>query len=146
MKRRSSELETTASAAQPPVTPTPTPTASDSAKRVRGIISAAARYEADLEHRYVAARDAWTRAMHAANSGRSADMASLAIAQEHYETIMGERERWLASARVAIPIDAPDTRHNLEVAVGQELEWRRVHAAKPPPGFLGRFWGRLRGR
>jgi hypothetical protein len=144
MKRRSSELETTASAAQPPVTPTPTP--SDSAKRVRGIISAAARYEADLEQRYVAARDAWTRAMHAANSGRSADMASLAIAQEHYETIMEERERWLASSRIAIPIDAPDTRHNLEVAVGQELEWRRVHAPKPPPGFLGRFWDRLRGR
>ena len=144
MKRRSSELETTASAAQPSVTPTPT--APDSASRVRGIMSAAARYEADLEHRYVTARDAWTHAMHAANSGRSADMASLAIAQEHYETIMDERERWLASARVAIPIDAPDTRHNIEVAVGQEIEWRRVHAAKPPPGFLGRFWGRRRGR
>ena len=142
MKRRSSELETTASAAQPPVTPTPP----DSTARVRGIMSAAARYEADLEHRYVAARDAWTHAMHAANSGRSADMASLAIAQEHYETIMDERERWLASARVAIPIHAPDTRRKIEVAVGQELEWRRVHAPKPPPGFLGRFWGRLRGR
>ena len=144
MKRRSSELETTASAAQPSVTPTSSEP--DSAKRVRGIISAAARYEADLEHRYVAARDAWTHAMHAANSGRSADMASLAIAQEHYETVMGERERWLESARVAIPINAPDTRHNIEVAVGQELEWRRVNAVKPPPGFLGRFWRRLRGR
>ena len=144
MKRRSSELETTASAAQPPVTPTPT--TPDSTARVRGIMSAAARYEAYLEHRYVAARDAWTHAMHAANSGRSADMASLAIAQEHYETIMDERERWLASARVAIPIHAPDTRRKIEVAVGQELEWRRVHAPKPPPGFVGRFWGRLRGR
>ena len=144
MKRRSSELETTVSAAQPPVTPPPT--APYSTSRVRGIISAASRYEADLEQRYVVARDAWTHAMHLANSGRSADMASLAIAQEHYETIMEERERWLASARVAIPIDAPDTRHNIEVAVGQELEWRRVHAPKPPPGFLNRFWGRLRGR
>ena len=144
MTRRSSELETTASAAKPPVTPTPP--APDSASRVRGIISAASRYEADLEQRYVAARDAWTRAMHAANSGRSADMASLAIAQEHYETIMDERERWMASARVAVPIDAPDPRHTIEVAVGQELEWRRVHAPKPPPGFMGRFWGRLRGR
>lgn len=146
MKRRSSELETTASAAQPPVTPTPTsPAASNSATRVREITSAASRYEADLERRYAAARDAWAHAMHAASSGRSADMASLAIAQEHYETIMEERERWLASSRVAIPIDAPDTRHSIEVAVGQEIEWRRVHAVKPPPGFLGRFWGRIRG-
>jgi hypothetical protein len=144
MKRRSSELETTASAAKPPVTPSAPPP--DAARRVRGVISAASRYEADLEQRYVAARDAWTKAMRAANSGRSAHMASLAIAQEHYETVMDERERWLASARVAIPIDAPDTRHNIEVAVGQEIEWRRVHAPKPPPGFLGRFWGRLRGR
>ena len=70
MKRRSSELETTASAAQPSVTPTPsTP---DSTARVRGIMSAAARYEADLEHRYVAACDAWTRAMHAASSATAA--------------------------------------------------------------------------
>lgn len=141
MNRRSSELETTDSAAQPPVTPTD---AAASARRVRGVISAAARYDADLELRYVAARDAWTRAMHVANSGRSADMASLAIAQEHYETIMDERERWLASARVAIPIDAPDTRHNIEVAVGQEIAWRRVHELKPPPGFIGRLWGRFR--
>jgi len=144
MKRRSSELDTTASAAQPSATPVP-PTPANSA-RVRGIISAAARYEADLEHRYVVARDAWTRAMHVANSGRSADMASLAIAQEHYETIMEERERWLASSRIAIPIDAPDTRHSIEVAIDQEIEWRRVHAVKPPPGFLGRVFGRLRGR
>ena len=143
MNRRSSELETTASAAQPSVTPTD---AAASAKRVRGIISAAARYEADLEHRYVAARDAWTRAMHAANSGRSADMASLAITQEHYETIMDERERWLASARVAIPIDAPDTRHTIEVAIDQEIKWRRVNALQPPPGFIGRLLGRLRRR
>ena len=144
MKRRSSELETTASAAQPSVTPTPT--APDSARRAKGITSAAARYGADVEQRYVAARDAWAHAMHAASSGRSADMASLASAQEHYETTMEERERWLASSRIAIPIDAPDTRHNIEVAIGQEIEWRRVHALKPPPGFVGRFWGRLRGR
>lgn len=143
MKRRSSELETTASAAQPSVTPTPT--TPDASSRVRGM-SAAAHYEAGLEHRYVAARDAWTHAMKAAASGRSADMASLAIAQDHYETIMDERERWMASAKVAIPIGAPDTRHNIKVAVGQEIEWRRVHAVKPPPGFVGRVWRRLRGR
>lgn len=143
MNRRSSELETTASAAQPPVTPT---NVAAIPSRARGIISAAALYEADLELRYVAARDAWTRAMHAANSGRSADMASLAIAQEHYETIMDERERWLASARIAIPIEAPDTRHNIEVAIDQEIRWRRVHATQPPPGFIGRLWGRLRRR
>ena len=143
MKRRSSELETTAST-DPPVSPAPTTPVSP--RRAKAIVSSVARYEADLERRYSAARDAWTGAMRAANSGRSADMASLAIAQEHYETILDERERWRASARVAIPIDAPDTRHNIEVAVGQEIEWRRVNAPKPPSNLLGRLRGRLRGR
>ena len=144
MKRRMTGLETPTPAAPPSVSPTPS--ADESPSRVRGIQNAAARYESDLEQRYIAARDAWTQAMRVANSGRPADMASLAIAQEHYETIMGERERWLASPRVAIPIDAPDARHKLEVAVGQEIAWRRVHAPKPQPGFLGRIWGRVRGR
>jgi len=84
--------------------------------------------------------------MHLANSGRSADMASLAIAQEAYETVMAERERWLASSRVAVPIEAPDTRHTIEIAIEQELEWRRVHEPPPPTGIFGRIRRRFRGR
>src|SRR6188474_2137121 len=44
----------------------------------------------EADARYVAARDAWTAAMRAANSGRSADLASLAIAQEAYEAAAAE--------------------------------------------------------
>ena len=145
MKRRALDLGTEAEASAPPPA-IPTPDAPDTTSRVKGIISTAARYESDLEARYVAARDAWTHAMRLANSGRSADMASLAIAQEAYETVMAERGRWLASARVAVPIEAPDTRHTIEIAVGQELEWRRVNAPQKSTGFFGRIKRRLRGR
>ena len=145
MKRRALDPGTAAEApAQPRATTTSE--APDSSSRVKGIISTAARYESDLEARYVAARDAWTHAMHLANGGRLADMASLAIAQEAYETVMAERERWLGSSRVAVPIEAPDTLHTIEIAVEQELEWRRVTKPRESRGFFGRITGRLRGR
>jgi hypothetical protein len=143
MTRRASKTQTKA---PPKARATPEPEAPDSASRVNGIISAAARYETDLEARYVAARDAWTHAMHATNSGRSADMASLAIAQEAYEIVLAERERWLASTRVSVPIEAPDTRHNLEIAVGQELAWRAVHEPPESTGVFARLRRRLRRR
>jgi hypothetical protein len=103
----------------------------------------AASYGQDLEERYVTARDAWTRAMQAAASGRPADMASLAIAQQAYETIATEREDWLASGRVAIPIEPSPKRHDIEVAVGQELAWRRVQQHEDRSGLFARIRRRL---
>jgi hypothetical protein len=103
-------------------------------------------YGAELELRYVAARDAWKLAMRAANSGRSKDLASLAIAQEAYEEVAAEREHWLAGGRTAIPVEPDPQRHDIEVAVGQELEWRKVLHPATPRGFLARIKGRLGGR
>jgi hypothetical protein len=103
----------------------------------------AASYGQDLEERYVAAREAWTQAMQAAGSGRPADMASLAIAQQAYETIAAEREDWLANGRVAIPIEPPPKRHDIEVAVGQELAWRRVQQQEGRIGLFTRIRRRL---
>lgn len=102
-----------------------------------------ASYGQDLERRYVAAREAWTDAMQAASSGRPADMASLAIAQQAYETVAAEREDWLASGRVAIPIEPAPKRHDIEVAVGQELAWRRVQQHEDRTGFFTRLRRRL---
>ena len=103
----------------------------------------AASYGQDLEERYVAAREAWTQAMQAASSGRPADMASLAIAQQAYETVAAEREGWLTTGRVAIPIEPSPTRHHIEIAVGQELAWRRVKQQEGRSGLLTRIRRRL---
>jgi hypothetical protein len=103
----------------------------------------AASYGQDLEERYVAARDAWTQAMQAAGSGRPADMASLAIAQQAYETIAAEREEWLTSGRVAIPIEPSPKRHDIEIAVGQELAWRRLQQQEGRSGLFTRIRRRL---
>jgi hypothetical protein len=103
------------------------------------------RQEADA--RYVVARDAWTAAMHRASSGRSADLASLAIAQQAYEEATAERDRWHSSAPVAIPIEPEDERTSIDVVVGQEFAWRRVHeTGQRRPSFLGRLARRLTGR
>ena len=91
----------------------------------------------------MAARDAWKLAMRAANSGRSKDLASLAIAQQAYEEVAAEREHWLAGGRMAIPIEPDPQRHDIEVAVGQELEWRKVLHPTKARGFLGRIKDRL---
>ena len=84
--------------------------------------------------------------MRAAGSGRPADMASLAIAQEAYEAVSAEREHWLASGRVAIPVDPAPKRDQIEIAVGQELEWRRVLARDTRRGLFTRIRDRLSGR
>ena len=83
----------------------------------------------------------------AANSGRAADLAALAIAQEAYEAAVHERELWESGARVAIPVE-PETPHaDLGAVVGQELAWRQVHAPKPEPnGLFGRIRRRFRAR
>lgn len=103
----------------------------------------AASYGQDLEERYVAARVAWTQAMRAASSGRPADMASLAIAQQAYETVAAEREDWLTSGRVVIPIEPSPKRHDIEIAVGQELAWRRVQKQEDRSGLFSRIRRRL---
>jgi hypothetical protein len=105
------------------------------------------RSHEEAEERYVVARDAWTAAMRRCSSGRAADLASLAIAQEAYELASAEVERWRSGARVTIPIvrDAPRT--GLEVAIGQEMAWRRVHEhQKEAPRPLSRLIRRLTGR
>ena len=101
----------------------------------------------EAEAQYVEARDAWTAAMRRANSGRTAHLASLAIAQQAFEAASAELELWRTGARVAIPIK-PEASHTvLEAAVGQELEWRRVlHPPEKAPGLLGRLRKRLTGR
>ena len=109
----------------------------------RAIAAEIRRYGEDLEVRYIAARDAWTRAMRASGSGKPADMASLAIAQEAYEAVSEEREHWLAGGKVAVPVQADPEHHNIQVAVGQELEWRRIQAPPKKPGFFGRLRRRL---
>ena len=104
----------------------------------------------EVEERYAAARDAWTAAMRAAQSGRAADLANLAIAQDTYETALAEKRRWEASPRAAIPIE-PDRPRGIDAIVGQELARRRVHEREEqhrqqkPTGLRG-IVRRLRGR
>lgn len=100
------------------------------------------RSREEAEERYAVAREAWTAAMRAANSGRSSDLATLAMAQEAYEEALADRERWASSPSVPIPVRT-DRPSGLEAVVGQELSWRRVHEhereqarAREQPGGL----------
>lgn len=71
-------------------------------------------------------------------------MASLAIAQEAYEEAIAELELWRSGDRIAIPIQV-DREASLDVAVGQELAWRRVRQpGEKDRGHLARLLGRLR--
>ena len=116
-----------------PPAPEPAPTATQSRE--------------EAEARYVEARDAWTAAMRRANSGKTAHLASLAIAQEAFEAASAELELWRTGARVAIPIRPEASRAFLEAAVGQELAWRQVlHPPEKKPGLFGRLRNRLSGR
>ena len=102
-------------------------------------LRAASREE--IEAAYVAARDAWTAAMKAANSGRTADLASLALTQEAYEAASIERARWVQAApttRTAIPVDRPGGTREIDMVVRQELDWKRVQTEPPRArGFKG---------
>jgi hypothetical protein len=95
----------------------------------------------EVEAAYVAARDAWTAAMKAANSGRAADLASLALAQEAYEAASVERSRWIQAApttRRAIPVDGSGGTNEIDMVVRQELDWKRVQNEPPRQrGFKG---------
>jgi len=102
----------------------------------------------DAEQRYVAARDAWASAMRGAASGRPADLATLAVAQEAYEAALAERDRWASGARVPIAVE-PEPPKGIESVVGQELTWRLAHQGeldpKQPKGLRG-LLRRMRGR
>lgn len=107
------------------------------------------RSRGEAEERYVAARDAWTDAMRAAGSGRPAELAALAMAQETYEAALAERERWASSPTVAVPIEVATRPAGIDAVVGQELSWRRVHEheqereqAKARRGIFGRLFRR----
>jgi hypothetical protein len=142
MKRQTTEIESQAPASIPVGPQSPPVADSSSAHTLAGDIRT---YGADLELRYVTARDAWKNAMRAANSGRSKDLASLALAQQAYEEVAAEREHWLASGKVAIPVEPERERHDIEVAVGQELKWRKVLHPPKERGFFGRIKDRLGG-
>jgi hypothetical protein len=105
------------------------------------------RSREEADERYVAARDAWTAAMRASRSGKPADLAALAIAQETYEAALHEKERWDAAPRVTIPIEADHPR-GIDAVVGQELSWRRVHEHEQEqrPSGVRSLLRRLRGR
>jgi hypothetical protein len=89
-----------------------------------------ARSAEEAEARWVAAHAAWIDALHRASSGRSADLATLAIAQAEYEAATVERRLWSAP-RTAIPVRPEGARTGIDVVVGQELAWRRVRDADP---------------
>ena len=140
MKRRAA-VETEAAPVQPSPLARTNDTVGHSALAQR---RAGPRSQDEAEERYVVARDAWVVAMHAANSGRSADLAALALAQEAYEAAVTERERWLNGSHVAIPVEAERPPSGLNAVVGQELAWRAVkHHDDQPRGFLGRFKKRI---
>ena len=107
----------------------------------------APRSHGEAEARYAATRDAWVASMHRANSGRSADLASLAITQEAYELAMAEVKRWRSGVMVAIEVEPESHVNDLETAVGQEFAWRRVHELQEKrPGRFSRLVRRLTGR
>jgi hypothetical protein len=143
------ERQNTDPAIAPRRTETAAPTSIPRMPDPRGAAAADRRFVAphsreESEERYVAARDAWTDAMHRAASGRPADLASLAIAQEAYELATAERERWNGSQAVPIAIEPEDNHKGLETIVGQEFAWRQVHhASARQPGRVRRFFRRV---
>ena len=142
MKNDAAELQSQPST---PARTDPSPPAPHVATTAHGLAAEIAQYDEELENRYVAARDAWLKAMHDANSGRSADLATLAIAQEAYEAVATERDTWLESGRVAIPIQEDPEHHAVQIAVEQGLAWRTVLEHQPRLGLFGRIRRRLRG-
>jgi hypothetical protein len=107
-------------------------------------VAAPPRSRQEADARYVAARDAWTAAMHRASSGRPADLASLAIAQQAYEEATADRDRWASGTPAAIPSEPEAGRSSIDVIIGQELAWRRVHESGPrKPSVLGRLARRI---
>jgi hypothetical protein len=104
----------------------------------------------EAEAQYLIARDAWTAAMRRTSSGRPADLASLAIAQEAYEMAVAQRDGWQAAVHTAIPVGNRSQPRGVDVIARQDLAWRRVReSARRGPrllGRLGRFARRMFGR
>ena len=101
----------------------------------------------EAEARYVVARDVWTAAMRRSSSGRPADLASLAIAQEAYETASAQRDGWTASGRTAIPVGDRWRPLGVDVIEQQELAWQRVRQGTDRrPRLLSRLARRITGR
>jgi hypothetical protein len=89
--------------------------------------------------------------MRRASSGRPADLASLAIAQEVFEMASAQRDGWQAAGRSAHLVREDHSRpQGVDVIARQDLAWRRVReSALPGPRLLGRmarFARRLVGR
>ena len=103
---------------------------------------------ADVDAAYEDSRIAWAAAMRAARSGRPADMAALAIAQEAYEQALAEKRRWDENPRVAIAVE-PERPRGIDVVVEQELARRRAKELddqrQQKRGGLGGLVRRLRG-
>ena len=96
----------------------------------------------EAEERYLACRNEWTAAMRAAASGKLADLAALAMAQQAYEEALAEHQRWQTGPRTPMPVQ-PDRPHGINAVVGQELSWRRIHEHdQEKPRGLRRFFGR----
>jgi hypothetical protein len=104
----------------------------------------------EAEAQYLVAREAWTGAMRRASSGRSADLASLAIAQEAFEMASAQRDGWQAAARPASPARERSQPRGVEVIARQDLAWRRIRESpRRRPRLLGRvarFARRIIGR
>lgn len=125
--------------ARAPEMPAPVGLAREEQRRPRSLEQA--------ESAYLAARGAWLEAMRAANGGRTADLASLALAQEAYEAAAEERERWLSGERVAIAVEPRRGGTGIDAIVRQEMAWRKVHEiGGQPEGRLRRLLRRLGGR
>jgi hypothetical protein len=103
------------------------------------------RSRTEAHEHYLNTRDAWLRTMKLASSGRPADLAALAIAQEAYEAAAAEWERWESGSRVAIAIDT-EKDASVGAVVDQEIKWRALHDHDRSSGLIGRITKRLRGR
>ena len=109
-------------------------------------VAAPPRSLEEAEAQYVVARDAWTAAMRRASSGRPADLASLAIAQEAYEMASAQRDGWQAGRNVT-PVEDRSRPRGVEVIAHQDLAWQRVRQGTDRhPGRLRRLTRRLLGR
>ena len=139
-RRLSTDARTAADADAPapsaPLRQAPTPGAPLSARLARP------RSPEEAEERYFACRNEWTAAMRAATSGKPADLAALAMAQQAYEEALAEHQRWQAGPRTPMPVQ-PDRPRGIDAVVGQELSWRRIHEHdQDKPRGLRRFFGR----
>ena len=138
--RRATDGRSDAARSTDPAATPPQPAAQRPTEASAPSVSTGPRSLEEAEAQYVACRDAWTAAMRAANSGRAADMASLAIAQEAYEAASAEVQGWRSGAKVAISVEPERNRAGLQAVIGQELAWRHVHDPKAKQGGpLARF-------